>query len=477
MTLSSTDKQISSVIIDNLSKKWSEKAIENTFAQNKRFIEALSELDKIRDFINSPSNILGSPLTKHGEIAEQINVGFKNADSIMAGLKKTATFEKVGRLAPHDYIVDGQFVQAKYINGLNNTLKHVTNHQKKYSFASGIKTEYYDIPKDQHELLEKIMAGEKITELSEKSIQSIKNKISEIETATGKPYFKVIHSGEVTYSEVQTKVAGKTIENKEQRLQEVNNNKIAKINTKNQIGEGAKATVTAAAVAGTLKLASSVYTKVKSGKQLNEFDKDDFKEIGIDVTSSSINGAISGASIYGLQEFFKLSAPGAASIVSATTGLYKLHRNYVRDEDMNLDEFVAGCYGLTMEVSLSFIGTVLGTALIPIPAVGPIIGAICGSFVSSIINDSLEASDKELREKLTTDYERFCAQLDSWGLQKEAQIINKYHTLDHYLDLAFDPDRNLQLLFIASGKLASHLNVPEVEILYEFDAVDNYFLG
>lgn len=34
---------------------------------------------KVRDFIASPNTILGSTGTKHGEIAEQVEVGVRNA--------------------------------------------------------------------------------------------------------------------------------------------------------------------------------------------------------------------------------------------------------------------------------------------------------------------------------------------------------------------------------------------------------------
>ena len=70
--------------------------------QNINFSKAISEIYNVRNFVGTPENILGSQLTKHGEIAEQVEVGISNARSYIQGGVKIATFEGGGRTAPGD---------------------------------------------------------------------------------------------------------------------------------------------------------------------------------------------------------------------------------------------------------------------------------------------------------------------------------------------------------------------------------------
>lgn len=67
--------------------------------------KALQCVDNVRDFVGSPEHILGNPKTKHGEIAENVDVWFHNADQIMHNRKADATFERVGRTVATDYMI------------------------------------------------------------------------------------------------------------------------------------------------------------------------------------------------------------------------------------------------------------------------------------------------------------------------------------------------------------------------------------
>lgn len=114
---------------------------------------ALECVDNVRNFVGGPEHILGSAITKHGEIAEKVDVNFHNADRIMHNKKPNATDtpDKVGRTAPVDYYVNDIMVQSKYINGSNNSLSHVIEHMKKYENYDGMnfaKEGYYVIRKE-----------------------------------------------------------------------------------------------------------------------------------------------------------------------------------------------------------------------------------------------------------------------------------------------------------------------------------------
>jgi len=43
--------------------------------QDAAFETAVEQINKVRDFLSRPQNILGNAMTKHGEIAEQVEVG------------------------------------------------------------------------------------------------------------------------------------------------------------------------------------------------------------------------------------------------------------------------------------------------------------------------------------------------------------------------------------------------------------------
>ena len=153
-------KQLDTVVRDSLKEKQ---------IQNENFERALQQLAKMRQFLNSPENILGSQKTKHGEIAENFEVHIRNAKAALNGQVDVATFENVGRTAPEDFILDGVKTQSKFINGANNSLSSVLEHFNKYQD----KAMDYVIPKDQYDIIQALRSGQNPTDLSEKLIRSI----------------------------------------------------------------------------------------------------------------------------------------------------------------------------------------------------------------------------------------------------------------------------------------------------------------
>ncbi|MGQ4648456.1 hypothetical protein [Lyngbya aestuarii] len=101
-------------------------------SQDAAFAKAIEQVAKVRDFVGTPEHILGNNKTKHGEIAEQVEVGIRNARSYLRQQTTNATFDGVGRTAPADYLIDGIQVQSKFINGVSNNLDHVLKHMGKY---------------------------------------------------------------------------------------------------------------------------------------------------------------------------------------------------------------------------------------------------------------------------------------------------------------------------------------------------------
>ncbi|WP_228059651.1 hypothetical protein [Plectonema radiosum] len=104
--------------------------------QDSAFTKAIEQIDQVRDFIGSPEHILGNNQTKHGEIAEQVEVGIRNARDYLRQQAPSATFDGVGRTASEDYLIDGIQVQSKFINGVNKNLDHVLDHMRKYETSA-----------------------------------------------------------------------------------------------------------------------------------------------------------------------------------------------------------------------------------------------------------------------------------------------------------------------------------------------------
>ena len=78
---------------------------------NDSFQRANTYIEKCRDFV-SPGNrqhILGNESTKHGEIAETLDVNFKNGRDALKGLKESARVLSEGpeRTGHTDYVING----------------------------------------------------------------------------------------------------------------------------------------------------------------------------------------------------------------------------------------------------------------------------------------------------------------------------------------------------------------------------------
>ena len=113
-----------------------ERLSDSLSTQSRNFAKAIERMNLVQEFIDHPETILGRMDTKHGEIAEQLEVGITNAKQALRGLKDIATADPaiVGRTtnAPTDYLINGVKVQSKFINNPLRTLEHVLNHLEKY---------------------------------------------------------------------------------------------------------------------------------------------------------------------------------------------------------------------------------------------------------------------------------------------------------------------------------------------------------
>jgi len=252
--------------------------------QDLNFVKAMNEVNKVREFVGNPQNILGSNLTKHGEVAESLEVNIRNARDVLEGKVKVATFEGVGRTAPQDYLINHVKIQSKFYNGINKTLNHgVLEHMEKYS-NFGRDGSYYQIPKDQYEAIKKVMQGDEVTGLAQRTIDKIRETVSTIELKSSQPFTQVVQPSISNYDEVQLAVVNKTIDGHEEILELKHEELKGTIETQSEaqrktielehspsLEEGLKVASIGAALGGVSSVVLNIYEKKKHGKSIASF--------------------------------------------------------------------------------------------------------------------------------------------------------------------------------------------------------------
>lgn len=462
MKTTSVQDQISSAIVHNFNVVRIQDEITQLNLQDVCYIKAISQVDKVREFIGDPSKILGSPLTKHGEIAEQVEVGIRRAKDALQNKDFSATFDGVGRTAPEDYLINGIAVQSKFINGLNNNLSHVLEHMEKYS-NFGRDGSFYHIPKDHFESIIKVYNGENVEGLSQKTIETIRSKISEIEAQSGRPFTEVVQPGISDYAEVQQGNITHTLDQHEQDLKQQNEEIRKEIHNNHSasLSEGLKAAGTAAAVGGALALGTSLYLKYKEGKNVfkGELSAEDWKEIGLNTGKTAIAAGVTGAAVYAMTNCAGLSAPIAGAFVTATKGISSLVQD-LHSGEIAFAEFQMNAIYLCADSAGVGLATLMGQTLIPIPVVGAVIGSLAGKLVCHI----LLGEDQQLAKQMEESMQVFIADID----QKYHALINKINAeFDRIGDLrkiAFDLRSNVDLVD-SSINLARAHGVQEHKIL------------
>lgn len=451
-----------------------ENLIDKLSTQDMNLEKSLSALDEIKQFISNPEHILGSSITKHGEVAEHIQVGFSNAEQLIQGNQPTHTFDGVGRLAMEDYLQDGKMIQSKFYNGTSGTFKAVCEHFNDYpQFIREGGT--YDIPKDQYEqLIDIYNRGETARYSLRRTEETLFKNMKSWETENEVSIKEVIKPAKVNYDEVQLGIADKTINAEEKQIKETDEKIREDINSahKPTIQEGLKATVISAAVEGTFAFVLKIIKIKKSGKKLSEFTKEDWKEVGIDTAIGTGKGAIRGAVVYTMTNFTPVPSPIANALVTASLGIVAQARKLNKGK-IDKEEFINNAEVLCLDVAVSALSSLVGEYLIPIPILGSIIGNTVGMFLYEISKVYLSKTEQKAVLKYKTDYENFVLSLDK-EYQEFIQKINAELSLfNSMIALAFD--ENINTRFFVSINLAKSLNIDDNKILKSKKEIDDFF--
>lgn len=438
-------------------------------AQNLVYEQASIYVDTVREFIDKPGNILGSPATKHGEIAEMAEVGVRNAWDVLNGLDPSASLHP-NRIGPIDYIVDGADVQSKFYNGLANTLGGVATHAEKYEdFLKG--NAYYAIPHDQAELLQKVLNGEE-TGLSSQAVAAIKRQVEAFESATGRNVEDVIKPATFDYKEVQLGAIDDTLDAKQAELAGAHEDLVEEIREKfgPSLKEGMQATAVAAAVGAGISFTRTAFAKYRDGKNIfkGDFTVEDWKEVGIDTGTGAALGGLAGGSLYLMTNCAGMSAPLAGAVVSAVKGLAPLVKGY-HAGTLSIEELVDAGTIVCAEVGMVAAGAAIGQALIPVPILGALVGSVAGQVLSSMLSREVQGSAKVIAER-TAEYK---AKLDAKQKEVLASLVAQFARLGELTVAAFDVRLNADILG-ASAKLAETYGVEDSKILRSVGDVKRY---
>lgn len=472
--IKSTEEQAVAAWTDFLKQEGFNEKIEALRNQDINLEEATENLLKIKEFISDPEHILGSPISKHGEIAEVMQVHISNARNAIEGLEQHYSFDGVGRFDPTDYMYDNQFIQSKFYNTLNRTiLVGVKEHLKKYP-------EYrndgysYDIPKDQYEKLVDILdkLKNKPSELSTSDWTLAKN-IQKFLDENGLEVGKDIKPSIVEYSEVGTDVAGNTLAKEEESIKERDKEIRDGIEEKAKptLKEGLKVTAISATIEGALSTLTAIYKKCKEGKKLEEFTADDWKEIGIIGLTGTSKGAVRGSLVYLMTNYTDIKAPIATAYVSAMFAVGGQAYKYQKGE-ISVDDFIVNSQILCIDLAVSSISATIGSVVIPIPILGSIIGNVTGQYLWQFIKDNNLDEDKALKQRLD-----FIPKIDEIYEEQYKDIVqclqDKFKEFSCLTEFAFCEDSNMSLQ--ASALLAETEGVDEDNILRDVSDIDMFF--
>ena len=445
-------------------------------SQDRAFLAAMQEVQAARDFVGTPESILGSSETKHGEIAEQVNVAISRARDILFGNVPSTTFEGVGRFAPIDYISDGVGVQSKYYNGLQNTLRGVSEHATKYPEFSGNEG-IYDIPSDQFQQFEQLAQTGNIDGLSERSANAIRSRLDSLEQQTGKSADELLRPGDANYSEVQQGRVHDTISDREAELTRGNEDMkdAATADHGPTLSGLGQAAAIGAAAGGGIAITQAMWVKYREGKNpfRGDFTLDDWQDVGVQAAQGAGGGSVAGAAVYLVTNSANLSAPAAGAFVSALMGIGSLLRQHHAGK-IDGGEFVDMSQIVAVDAAIVGIASMTGQVLFPVPLLGAFIGIIAGKFVTSAITDYLGETESELIAQLQAFEQTALLRLDG-AHRAHVQRLNAYFgNLERLAEVAFDSDVNTSLRLAASIRFAEAVGVPDNVILRTTHDLDQF---
>ena len=448
-----------------------------------RLEAALNEVEKLRDFIQNPLHILGPDRTKHGEIAEQLEVRIHNARQLLRGKKPTGVIDCsiIPRTGPVDFILNDFLVQSKFCNSARITLDAVREHLSKYpDFA--YKNCIYCVPKDQYSIYLEALRDGSVEGMRGTSLLNLKNKILQMEKDTGRTFQDLVRPSISEYPEVQLNEVAKTIGKHEDSLRESAQSSIDKIrkdaDKKREHGshitdptwsEAVKVAAVGAAISGTFQGAIVLYQKLREGKKMSDFTEKDWEDIGINAGKGALQGGGSGFAIYGLTRVLKCPSALSSALVAASFGIYSNFVEYKKGH-LTQSEFIDASYATCFESALGCAGVALCSL-----AMTPVAGAIVGTIVTQFVLSSVKklSDDEALIKQMQAGLEEYKAEVER-EIEIKLKPVADYYTCFDLL-VQHISNQNIELRKQASIGLCRLTGVKEEEIPVSIPDLDRMF--
>ena len=335
------------------------------------------ELQALREEIkNLIESNRGGTTGMHGFIGERVQVSFSNARAVMQGQEKAYTLIDDNGMT--DYLRGNTLIQQKAcLSDKALGLTHVAAHAEKYPAfiqENGI----YQIPKDFYAKYQRFvnMAEETALKLRKEDLRMWK-RVQEFKAAV--PEAKV-EPMVVTYDEIQAGAVNGTIDRemaaveKEYRKQR----NAAENACKPTVQEGLKVAAYSAALEGIVDGSISILEHKQERGKIRDFEKEDWKEIGIDIAKGIGKGAIRGTAVYAATNIVHVPADVASATVTGAFGVIEKSSRYIKGECTG-KECAIGIADACASAAVSAISTKLGRRFIPIPFLGPLIGNAAGT--------------------------------------------------------------------------------------------------
>ncbi len=451
-------------------------------AASKCLSKAFDELSLLEERLKQ--SFLGSPQTRHGEAAEELYRYFDNADRAIYGNNRLVKGAS-GRTSPEDLLIFGKTAQLKSCKSLNATLLACIEDMKKYD------NELQIIPKDQYELFDRILKGD-VDGIPAKTVEAIQNKIEMIRKLNpGRNIDELFRPHKLTYDQIhpnnnyQEGQYDSIVDDKKNELldkhkqhekdikkKSKSDRNDARNKVKPSMSSSFKISSFNGLLSGSLSSVTLVYAKLKTGKKIEDFSVEDWKEVGVKFAAEGSKGFGTSFGIYWLSnnkhalnlinneiQAANTLATSATLFVNTAVTIADFYNDYKKGI-INKDDFIDCCYSASIEQAIVSAGALLGA---PIPVIGPIIGATIArytyKFVASAVNEydiacsnlakershivdlKVEHEFSEYKKKITNNYARYDKLLEKTAHPS----INLARTFRLCEERGINPERDLHV--------------------------------
>lgn len=443
---------------------------------SKCLTQSLTEIDKhIRTNRGGPTGL-------HGFIFEEAECGVTNARRVMQGMKRCV--KVLNDNGPADLKVFGRDVQCKCYNDLMREVKAGADYMN-------MKMMY---PNGHVRAIEQIMRGDKYVDFDGKpltinEITKIRDQINAISEQRGEPWNKWIKASNVEYKEVQKEEIHHTIRKERHNLKREASRQESEIHkkadqkrtvahkqAKPSCSQASKAAGSAAVLQGGISFGEFVISSHQQGKEIWQFDQEDWKNAGLNTAEGFAKGFVSGYAFYGLTNVANMSAPAAGAVVSGTFGLLEAVTMF-RDGEIDADGFLSMVNGTMLDSAGAALGGIIGQTMIPIPILGPMLGSMMISSALKYGRELLNERERLLLMHQQNDINAYIITLDQAYQSQLMKYLTLYQQIDDLQEYMLDPQVNVRIKFETSQDLAELVGVESQKILRNKADIDAYFLS